>query len=297
MAPGFDKNAEVINALSQQGFGYVEAGTVTPLAQDGNPSPRLFRLEEDEAVINRMGFNNKGADAFAYNLSKRKNNGTIIGVNIGKNKTTQDATSDYVQLLEKFYLSSDYITVNISSPNTPGLRALQQEDALNQLLETLMKKRKSMQEKHKKATPVFVKIAPDITPSEQKNIAATALKNHIDGLIISNTTIGERHALKSQHANETGGLSGKPLMHISTDVLREIYRLTEGKLPLIGVGGISSAEDAYAKIKAGASLVQIYSAFVYKGFSLVTEINQGLCRLLEKDGYSHLKEAIGVEAS
>lgn len=296
MAPGFDKNAEVINALSRLGFGFVEAGTVTPMPQDGNPKPRLFRLEEDEAVVNRMGFNNDGAAKFEQNLSKRNTGDIIVGVNIGKNKTSEDAASDYVFLLEKFYAKSDYITVNISSPNTPGLRALQQEDALNALLATLASKHQALLKKYSKHVPLFLKIAPDITEAESEHIADAVIKHGITGLIVSNTTVGERHTLNSKYANEQGGLSGKPLYSLSTEMLRNIYRLTKGNVPIIGVGGISSAEDAYAKIKAGASLVQLYSALVFQGFGLVKDINQGLLKLLEQDGFKHLSEAVGVEA-
>ncbi len=297
MAAGFDKNAEVINGLASQGFGFVEAGTVTPRAQEGNPKPRLFRLEQDQAVLNRMGFNNDGADIFAKNVQRRKKNDTLLGINIGKNKTTEDAVADYLFLLKRFYSLSDYITVNISSPNTPGLRALQQGDALEELLSDLMKARKILQKKHQKNVPLFLKIAPDITASERKSIASVVVKNKIDGLIVSNTTVGERHSLNSAYAHEAGGLSGKPLFMLSTEILREMYRLTEGKVPLIGVGGIANAEDAYAKIRAGASLVQLYSALVYQGFGLVKEINQGLSYLLERDGFKHLRDAVGVDAN
>lgn len=295
MAPGFDKNAEVITPLFSQGFGFVEVGTVTPRPQDGNPKPRLFRLTEDEAVINRMGFNNKGAAIFTRNVVNRPEKG-IVGINIGKNKSTQDAASDYLILLEKFYTFGDYITVNISSPNTPGLRALQEETALASLLESLLEKRKELIKQHRKTVPIFLKIAPDTTAEQRRSIAKLALSYKLDALIISNTTIGERHALKSAHANETGGLSGKPLFAFSTAILKEMYQLTNGKIPLIGVGGISSAEDAYAKIRAGATLIQFYSALVYQGFGLVTDIKKGLCTLLERDGFSHIRDAVGIDA-
>lgn len=297
LAPGFDKNAEAIQRLASLGFGFIEAGTVTPLPQEGNPKPRLFRLEKDEAVINRMGFNNKGASVFERNLSYRNDHSVILGVNIGKNKTSSDAAADYVLLLEKFYAQSDYITVNISSPNTPGLRALQQEEALGQLLSALMQKRVAMEKQHKRKVPLFLKIAPDMTEGECKAVASCVLKHQVDALIVSNTTVGERHRLKSQHADEAGGLSGKPLFSLSTAMLKQFYRLTEGKIPLIGVGGIASAEDAYTKIRAGASLIQLYSALIYHGFSLVNEINRGLLELLERDGFSHISDAIGVDAT
>lgn len=296
MAAGFDKNAEAINGLARQGFGFIEAGTVTPLPQSGNPKPRLFRLKEDEAVINRMGFNNDGAAVFAENLAKRNTGNVLVGVNIGKNKASTDAVADYIILLEQFYYRCDYITINISSPNTPGLRALQKQEALQELLHAIAKERELLKKQHKKNVPIFLKIAPDVTDEESEAIVEAVLEHGIDGIIVSNTTIGEREALKSTHKNETGGLSGSPLFSLSTEKLCHIYRLSKGKVPLIGVGGIASAEDAYAKIKAGASVIQLYSALVYHGFDLVNEINRGLITLLEKDGLSHLSEAVGVNA-
>ena len=293
MAAGFDKNAACFVALEKFGFGFVEVGTVTPKPQSGNDKPRLFRLKEDEAIINRLGFNNLGAQIFAQNiennLSKLRG---ILGINIGKNKDTQNAADDYLLLLEKFYKEASYITVNISSPNTKNLRDLQSEEQLDLFLQTLMKRKNQLKNLHKKNTPLLLKIAPDLTLQEQERIAETALENEIDGLIISNTTIS-RPQLNSSQASETGGLSGKPLLEKSTQVLANIYNFTEGKIPLIGVGGVASAADAYAKIKAGASLVQIYSAFIYQGFGLVEEIKKELSELLKKDGFENIAQAVG----
>lgn len=295
MAAGFDKNAEVFATISKFGFGFVEVGTVTPKAQSGNEKPRLFRLEEDEAVINRLGFNNLGAEVFSENIEKNlaKFSG-IFGANIGKNKDTENALDDYLPLLKKYYINASYITINISSPNTKNLRDLQKEDQLDLFLSAIMKQKNELKERIKKNTPILLKVAPDLTEEEQKTIAEIALKNQIDGLIISNTTISRPQNLKSKFANETGGLSGKPLFVPSTEVLRNFYKLTEGKIPLIGVGGVSSAADVYEKIKNGASLVQIYSAFVYQGFGLVEKIKQELSEMIKKDGFSSISQVVGI---
>lgn len=292
MAAGFDKNAEAVDALHAQGFGFVEAGTVTPLPQPGNPKPRVFRLEEDEAVINRLGFNNQGLHAFVENLKSRKSSG-IVGANIGKNKDSLDAMYDYVASLEAVYAYADYITVNISSPNTVGLRDLQQKKALSDLMLAVGRKRDDLSKQHGIRKPVLYKIAPDLSAQDKEDIVEVALAHHIDGLIVTNTTITRPSSLSSSSANEKGGLSGKPLFELSTNTLREIYRLSGGKIPLIGVGGIASAEDAYVKIKAGASLVQLYTALVYQGFGLVSKINEGLIKLLQQDGYNTISEAVG----
>lgn len=294
LAAGFDKNAVAINALLKQGFGFVEAGTVTPLPQTGNPKPRLFRLSEDKAVINRMGFNNDGLDKFVENFTKRDCALGIAGANIGKNKDTENASDDYVKGLHTVYPLADYITVNISSPNTKGLRDLQQREALSQLLGEIAAARKQASQKYNKHIPIFLKIAPDIDGGQREDIAETVLANGIDGLIVSNTTIFRPDSLQNQYKNETGGLSGAPLFTLSTEVLAVMYKLTGGKIPIIGVGGISSAGDAYAKIRAGASLVQLYSALVYHGFALVRLINEELPKLLARDGFSHISEAVGT---
>ena len=294
MSAGFDKNAEIINSLFNFGFGFVEAGTTTPIAQTGNQQPRIFRLIEDQAIINRLGFNNLGANIFYNNLLKtNKNSSQIIGVNIGKNKDTIDSSSDYILLLEKFYNYADYIAINISSPNTKNLRDIQNEDLLNDFLQKISQCKNNLQKISQKNTPILLKIAPDLEFEQLKNIAKIVLNNSIDGVIISNTTIARNLNLKSPKSIENGGLSGKPLFEKSNEILRNFYRLTEGKIPLIGVGGISNADDAYIKIKNGASLIQIYSAFIYHGFSLVEKIKKQLSEKLKKDGFKNISEAVG----
>lgn len=292
LAAGFDKNAEAFLALTKFGFGFIECGTVTPLAQPGNDRPRLFRLEEDAAIINRLGFNNLGIDNFLSNVSKRKDG--ILGINIGKNKDTVNAVDDYLILLDKVYGKSNYITINISSPNTKNLRDLQKSTELNLFLEAIKNKKTQLQKVQNKNIPLLLKIAPDLTLQEQNEIAQLALEHKIDGLIISNTTISGKENLNSKYKNEAGGLSGKPLFEASNQVLKNIYQLTKGQIPIIGVGGIASAEDAYTKIKCGASLVQIYSAFIYQGFELVEKIKKELDGKLQKDGIKNIRDAVGV---
>lgn len=299
MAAGFDKNAEVFSNLSKFGFGFTECGTVTPQAQAGNDKPRLFRLVTDQAIINRLGFNNLGVDKFLENInsnyhSKRQNNSFIFGINIGKNKDTINAIDDYLLLLEKVYNKSHYITINISSPNTKNLRDLQKSTELEIFLQAIIDKKNQLKKYHHKNIPLLLKIAPDLTLQEQGSIAELSLKYQIDGLIISNTTISGKENLISKYKNEAGGLSGKPLFEKSNQVLKNIYQLTNGKIPLIGVGGISSAEDAYIKIKCGASLVQIYSAFIYQGFELVEKIKKELDEMLKKDGLQNISEVVGT---
>ncbi len=302
MAAGFDKNAVMIESLLGRGFGFVEAGTVTKLPQEGNPKPRIFRLVQDEAIINRLGFNSEGIEEFTANIQgwqqrqKILLSKGIVGANIGKNRDSENAVEDYIYLLEKLYNQVDYITINISSPNTPGLRDLQKGEALDELLGSIILKKNELCAEIEKKTPILLKISPDISLEDKENIAYAAIKHNIDGLIISNTTINHRDGLLSKNAGQKGGLSGKPLLQPSTDLLRDIYLLTEGKIPLIGVGGVSSGEDAYRKIRAGASLIQLYSAIIYQGFSLVKQINQELLHLLERDGFSNISEAVGVDA-
>ena len=331
LAAGFDKNAECYAAALRTGFGFVEIGTVTPRAQAGNPQPRLFRLTAEEAIINRLGFNNQGVEAAVGRLSAR--GAGVVGGNIGKNKETEDALSDYIAAMRVIYPQVDYITANISSPNTPGLRSLQSGDALRALVRGLHAEREACHSRAggnlargasapekvyflgldsrlrgndsvarvgqvhpnntKQAKPVFIKIAPDNDAVALEAIAEVALSEQVDGLIISNTTIARDGVATSPYAAETGGLSGKPLMEKSTAVLARMYQLTGGKIPLIGVGGIASAEDAYAKIRAGASAVQLYSALVYQGFGLVERINRGLVALLARDGCATVAEAVG----
>lgn len=288
LAAGFDKNAEAVEGAHHAGFGFVEIGTVTPRAQLGNPQPRLFRLVEKEAVINRLGFNNEGMDAAAARLAANKHGG-VVGGNVGKNKDSEQALPDYIAAMRALYGYVDYITANISSPNTPGLRNLQAKEELTNLVRGLHAARTGLMNEfgfpHK---PIFVKIAPDNDAAALAAIAQVAIEEKLDGLIVSNTTI--------QHNGEQGGLSGKPLFAPSTVVLRTMYQMTKGQVPLIGVGGIASAEDAYEKIRAGASAVQLYTALIYQGFGLVEKINKGLVELLARDGYSNIAQAVGTNA-
>lgn len=295
LAPGFDKNAECFDGALRAGFGFVEIGTVTPKAQPGNPQPRVFRLVEQEAVINRLGFNNEGAEAAAARLARRQAQG-IVGGNIGKNKESVDAVADYRAAMRTLYPWVDYITANISSPNTPGLRALQAGDELHGLIVALQSLRAELVAAGAPHRPIFVKIAPDCDDAMLATIAQVARSSGLDGLIVSNTTLAREAVASSVYAQEAGGLSGKPLLAPATEVLRKVYRLTEGTLPLIGVGGVASAADAYAKIRAGASLVQLYSALIYQGFGLVGRIHAGLADYLARDGYEHLSDAVGADA-
>lgn len=295
MAAGFDKNAAVFDNLFNFGFGFVETGTVTPKPQTGNEKPRLFRLVEDEAIINRLGFNNLGIEEYLKNISKKRLNekqilGQILGINIGKNKDTINAVEDYLILLEKVYAKSNYITINISSPNTKNLRDLQKADELDSFLKAIFTKKNELIKIHNKNIPILLKIAPDLDISQQEAISDIVISNKIDGLIISNTTISRPETLKSKFKNEVGGLSGKPLFEPSNEVLKNVYKLTKGQIPIIAVGGISSANDVYTKLKLGASLVQIYSSFIYQGFELVEKIKKDLDELIKKDGLKNISE-------
>jgi dihydroorotate dehydrogenase len=274
------------------GFGFVEVGTVTPRPQAGNPRPRLFRLSEDQAVINRMGFNNEGQGAVLERLRRRKHKLGIVGVNIGANKDSVDRISDYVAGISAFSDTASYFTVNISSPNTPGLRDLQSVEQLHPLLNRLSEARQSLQRK----VPMLLKIAPDLQDDEMKAIAECCMNSAVDGVIISNTTIS-RPPLQSRHAQEIGGLSGAPLFEPSTRQLARFYRLTKGKIPLVGVGGISNAEQAWTKICAGASLLQLYSALVFQGPELVQVILQGLSQKISQNKMASLREAVGISAN
>ena len=278
LAAGFDKDAEVPDAMLAAGFGFVECGTVTPLPQTGNPRPRLFRLTEDRAVINRMGFNNRGLEAFAARLAGRRRGG-IVGANIGANKDAADRIADYVTGLKRVAELCDYVTVNISSPNTPGLRALQTRAALDDLLGRLAEVRAGQDAR----PPVFLKVAPDLDAEEPGEIAAAVRRHGFDGIIVSNTTVARPSTLTSPQAGEAGGLSGAPLFGPSTTVLRA-FREADADIPLIGVGGIASGADAYAKLRAGADAVQIYSALVYEGPNLVRRIKRELAALLKAEG-------------
>lgn len=299
LAAGFDKDAEAISGALKLGFGFVEAGTVTPKAQPGNPRPRLFRLSADQAVINRFGFNNKGMDAFADRLQTLKRpkcaEGGIVGANVGANKDTKDKAADYVACIDRLYGLSNYFTINVSSPNTPGLRSLQSKASLEDLVGRCLEVRRKHIEEGRPKLPVLLKIAPDLTNDDIEDIAACVLGSDLDGLIVSNTTIARPDSLRSQQKDETGGLSGAPLMKPSTEMLRKIYRATDGQKPIIGVGGVQSAADAYEKIKAGASLVQIYSAMVYQGPAMVERIKRSLNQLLANDGHRSVSDAVGTE--
>lgn len=288
MAAGFDKDGEVPDALLGTGFGFVEVGSITPLPQEGNPKPRLFRLVEDRAVINRMGFNNGGAKAAYERLLARSQHGGILGINIGANKDSADRITDYAQMTQIMAPLASYLAVNISSPNTPGLRALQDEGALTALLDAVFDARGA------EGPPVFLKVAPDLEPADVDAIARIALDKGLAGLIVSNTTIA-RPKLQSSHAGEAGGLSGEPLRAKALERLRDFRKATGGALPLIGVGGIGSAADAWERIRAGASLVQLYSAAVYEGPGIARQITHGLEQLMRRDGFSSIAEAVGSE--
>ncbi len=289
LAPGFDKNAEVFGPMRRAGFGFVECGTVTPLAQAGNPRPRLFRLSEDQAVINRMGFNNEGLEAFAGRLARRGPG--IVGANIGANKEADDRIGDYVTGLTRLWGLASYFTINISSPNTPGLRALQTKAALEELLGRLAQARDSLPAEGR--VPMFLKVAPDLEDGEVEAIVETVVANGLHGIIVSNTTI-TRPSLASKHAGEAGGLSGAPLTQLSTQMLGLFHHAAAGRVALIGAGGIGSGEDAYAKLRAGASAVQLYSAMVFGGPGLVTRIKRDLAACLRRDGFASVAAAVGA---
>ena len=297
MAAGFDKNAEVPDALLKLGFGFVEVGTVTPRPQPGNPRPRVFRLERDEGVINRMGFNNDGAHVVLRRLAARAHAGGIIGVNIGANKDSANRVADYVRLIEIFAPVASYFTVNVSSPNTPGLRNLQQADALNELLAKVIDARERVRQ-NAGDTPVLLKIAPDLTLAELDDVVQIARSRRIDGMIVGNTTLARPSSLRDQsRAKEQGGLSGRPLFRLSTRMVAETYVRAEGAFPLVGVGGIDSGGAALTKIRAGASLIQLYSALVYKGLGLVDDIKRDLMSTLLRTGRDSLSEIVGADAA
>ena len=287
LAAGFDKNAEAVDPLLKCGFGFVEVGAVTPEGQPGNPKPRLFRLPKDQAVINSFGFNNLGMDIVSSRLAKRSEKG-IVGVNLGANKDSDDRIKDYVKVLKCCGPFVDFATVNVSSPNTENLRNLQEKKSLNNLLDQIM----SSREKLKNKVPIFLKIAPDLSLNQIDDISEIALKMQIDAVVATNTTL-DRQGLKSDVKNKQGGLSGRPLFSKSTWVLANLSRRLEKKVPLIGVGGIASAQDAYAKILAGASAVQLYTGLVYNGIGLVTKINKGLSEILSKQNKTHLSDIVG----
>ena len=287
LAAGFDKNAEVLVGLSKSGFGFVEVGAATPLPQQGNAKPRLFRLDEDKAAINRFGFNNDGMLEIAKRLKKRPS-GLVTGLNLGANKASTDRTADFTKVLAHCGHFVDFATVNISSPNTKNLRELHAKRALSALLSSVMEARESL----KKQLPIFLKIAPDLDQVELTDIAEIAIEKKIDAIIATNTTL-QRDGLKSEHRAETGGLSGEPLFHPSTRILAQLASLLNSRIPLIGVGGVASAQDAYDKICAGASAVQLYTAIVYHGLSLVNKTATDLDRLLKRDGFENISAAVG----
>jgi dihydroorotate dehydrogenase len=297
IAAGFDKNAAAPDALLRLGFGFVEVGTVTPRPQAGNPRPRLFRLTADGGVINRLGFNNEGAPAVLARLAARSGQGGIVGVNVGANKDSTDRAEDYVRLIETFAPLASYFTVNVSSPNTPGLRDLQQAKALDELLARVVAARDGARRKTG-PVPVLLKIAPDLTLSDLDDAVGVARKHRVDGMIVSNTTISRPGSLNERDkAKETGGLSGRPLFKLSTRMLAETFVRAEGAFPLIGVGGIDSGAAAIAKIKAGATLVQLYSGLVFRGVGLVSEIKRDLAAALKRGNRTSLASMIGIDAA
>lgn len=335
ISAGFDKHAECMAGLYDSGFGFVEIGSVTPLPQPGNEKPRVFRLQEDQSIINRYGFNSEGIQAVTQRLQQYLHAKSVaqghrqqphpaaslleamddthnkvgpLGLNLGKNKTSTDAVADYVIGIQTAGSYADYIVVNVSSPNTPGLRSLQAKKELYQLLNAVKKARdavdqqspivrvKGLQQHSNTRRPLLVKIAPDLSEADKQDIAETVTAVGFDGLIISNTTLARPDSLKSVHRNEIGGLSGPPLFEMSTALVADMYKRTKGKIPIIGVGGISDADQAYAKIKAGASLVQLYTAFSYNGPALIHDIKSGLKQRLQRDGYKHVSDAVGVDA-
>ncbi|WP_020173343.1 quinone-dependent dihydroorotate dehydrogenase [Methyloferula stellata] len=296
LAAGFDKNAQVPDRMARLGFGFVEVGTVTPRPQAGNPRPRLFRLAQDEAAINRFGFNNEGHASVHQRLLAHPCTAVPLGINLGANKDTEDRAGDYVQGIGRFADVASYFTINVSSPNTPGLRDLQGAQALDDLLARVLAARDVASEHHGRK-PVLLKIAPDLTLNELDAIVSTARQKKIDGLIVSNTTVTRPPSLRGAAQSETGGLSGKPLFDLSTRMLAETYLRVEDQFPLIGVGGIDSAETAFAKIEAGATLVQLYTAMVFHGPALIGDIKRGLLRILDEKNYPLLAEAIGTGAA
>lgn len=293
LAAGFDKNAEVFGNLFRLGFGFVETGTVTPRPQPGNDKPRMFRLEENKAIINRLGFNNNGLAEFQTRFERWRQKGAtgIVGANVGKNKDSVDAVSDFVEGIATMAETASYLVVNVSSPNTPGLRDLQSKEQLAELLKAVIETRATAS----RQPPLLLKVAPDLTGADKEDIAEVALDASIDGIIATNTTIARPENLMGQHKSETGGLSGQPLLKQSCEVLSDFYKLTNGKIPLIGVGGVSNGREAYEKIRAGASLIQIYSSIIYEGPWIAKNINMELSACLRADGFKNIFDAIGAD--
>ncbi len=297
MAAGFDKNGEVADAVLRLGFGFIEIGTVTLKPQGGNPRPQIFRLERDEGIINRLGFNGDGAEVVLRRLAARAHHGGIVGVNIGANKDSPDRHADYVKLIETFAPVASYFTVNVSSPNTPGLRSLQQADALDDLLARVIDARERVR-KNAGDSPILLKVAPDLSLAELDDVVHIARSRRADGMIVTNTTLGRPSTLReTNRAKESGGLSGRPLYRLSTRMVAETYVRAEGAFPLVGVGGIDSGGGALTKIRAGASLIQLYSALVYKGLGLVEDIKRDLASTLLRTGRDSLSEIVGADAA
>ncbi|XP_076585893.1 dihydroorotate dehydrogenase (quinone), mitochondrial isoform X2 [Chaetodon auriga] len=300
IAAGFDKHGEAVDGLYKVGFGFVEVGTITPRPQEGNPKPRVFRLTADQAIINRYGFNSCGLADAQQRLKargdaqqKQSKAGLPLGINLGKNKLSQDAGADYLEGVRVLGPLADYLVVNVSSPNTPGLRNLQGKAELHQLLQTVLKERDALQGGSR--PPVLVKIAPDLTAQDKQDIADVVTELRVDGLMVSNTTVSRPETLQDPHKSEVGGLSGQPLKDLSTNTVREMYNLTKGKVPIIGIGGVASGQDALDKIRAGASLVQLYTALTYQGPPVVTKIKRELEELLKEQGFSSVSEAVGAD--
>lgn len=294
IAAGFDKNAEAVEGLDHLGFGFVEIGSVTPFHQAGNERPRVFRLEPDEAIINRYGFNSDGHEKVWHRLQQLRTNRRydgVIGVNLGKNKSSEDAVKDYVDGLKLFAPVADYLVINISSPNTPGLRMMQQKDTLKNLLTKVVETNRSLDF----PKPIFLKLSPDLNDAELKDICAIIKRREckVDGLIVSNTTVDRSMVLNSDQQTETGGLSGTPLKEKATKMVEDVYKLTNGNVVIIGAGGITTGQDAYEKILAGASAVQIYTSFVYQGPPVITSLKKELDEILKQNGYASVHEAVG----
>jgi dihydroorotate dehydrogenase len=297
VAPGFDKDGEVPDALFRLGFGFVEIGTITPRPQSGNPKPRLFRLDADRGVINRLGFNSQGADVVLKRLAARANAGGVVGINVGANKDSPDRIADYVELIERFAAVASYVTVNISSPNTPGLRNMQQAAVLDDLLARVIDARERVAP-HAGPTPVLLKIAPDLSLADLDDVVGIARSRRVDGMIVGNTTLSRpQHLRDTAIAKESGGLSGAPLLPLSNRMLAETYVRVEGVFPLVGAGGIDSGAAALSKIRAGASLIQLYSGLVFAGLGLINDIKRTLVAALDRDRAASLAEYIGVDAA
>ncbi|MED1791852.1 quinone-dependent dihydroorotate dehydrogenase [Brevibacillus nitrificans] len=298
LAAGFDKNAEVYHALGAMGFGFVEVGTITPQGQPGNPKPRLFRLSEHQAVINRMGFNNLGAYLASQHLIDFAYSDVPIGINIGKNKVTpnEEAASDYSKCLDMLYAYGHYFVINISSPNTPNLRDLQETESLRVLIRAVREKAAELEARGVKKKPILLKVAPDMSDEQMHDVVHAAVEEGISGIIATNTTLSREAVANHPKADEAGGLSGRPLTESSTEWVKQIYQEIGDKVPIIGVGGIYNGEDAYNKIRAGASLVQVYTGMIYQGPGIAKQINKQLLKLMARDGFTHISEVVGVDA-